>query len=208
MDGVLRWSGAVTDVIPFAGQDLTIGYSTRPEDPLKTVTIKGTGSPVLNLPNSTASAPTWSDIPGTNPVLQARQDGHVPPTDILIRHKDDATATLAVTYTSPAAAATLISDGATTGAPYTLASTYYPALNRVFLDGAVVNSGGSPIAGGTVLFTIAAAHAPAARVQFTERTSTTLSPRVTIFPDGTLRLDQPLAAGATCSFDGLNYRKR
>lgn len=117
------------------------------------------------------------------------------------------TAYQAVAFTAPAVTAPLISDGATTGAPYTLGTTLHAAANRVYMDGAVSNGGGAPIAGGTVLFTVALAHRPTAWVQFNERTSTTLSARVTIRPDGTVRLDQSLAAGATCSFDGLNWRK-
>lgn len=116
--------------------------------------------------------------------------------------------TLTVTaFTGAAASATLISDGATTGAPYVLSTSYNASENRVWMDGAVVNGGGGAIAGGTVLFTIAAAHAPSAWVQFNERTSTTLSARVTIRPNGEVRIDQSLAAGATVSFDGLNWRK-
>lgn len=117
------------------------------------------------------------------------------------------TAPVAVAFTAPAVTAPLISDGATTGAPYSLTTTLHASANRVYLDGAVSNGGGAPIVGGTVLFTITALHRPTAWVQFNERTSTTLSARVTIRPDGTVRLDQSLAAGATCSFDGLNYRK-
>lgn len=114
---------------------------------------------------------------------------------------------LAPTFTASTAAAALISDGASTGAPYSLTTTLHASDNRVYMDGAVVNSSGVSIPGGTVLFTIAAAHRPANWVQFNERTSTTLSARVTVRPDGTVRLDQALAAGATCSFDGLNWRK-
>lgn len=110
-------------------------------------------------------------------------------------------------FTGAAVSAPLISDGATTGAPYVLSTSYNASENRVWMDGAVSNGGGAPIAGGTVLFTIAAAHAPSAWVQFNERTSTTLSARVTIRPNGEVRLDQSLGAGATCSFDGLNWRK-
>lgn len=111
------------------------------------------------------------------------------------------------TFLPPAASAVLISDGAATGAPYGLSTTLHASDNRVFLDGAVVNSGGAPIAGGTVLFTVTAAHRPTSWVQFSCRTSTTLSARATLKPNGTLILDQPLAAGATCSFDGVNWRK-
>ena len=112
-----------------------------------------------------------------------------------------------VSFNGTTASAALISDGANTGAPYTLGTTLHAAANRVYMEGAVANTGGVAIAGGTVLFTIAAAHKPTAWVQFNERTSTTLSARVTIRPDGTVRLDQSLAPLATVSFDGLNWRK-
>lgn len=110
-------------------------------------------------------------------------------------------------FTGTTASAALISDGAATGAPYVLATNYDQSRNRVTMDGAISNTGGVSIAGGTVLFNVNALHVPTAWVQFNERTSTTLSARVTIKPDGTVRLDQPLAAGATCSFDGLNWAK-
>lgn len=117
------------------------------------------------------------------------------------------TAPQPVVFTGAAASAALISDGAATGAPYTLGTTLHAAANRVYIDGAVVNGGGAPIPGGTVLFTVTAAHRPTAWVQFSVRTSTTLSARATLKPNGTLILDQPLAVGATCSFDGANFRK-
>lgn len=316
MSDNLNWSGIATDVIPFGTQNLTVGFSTNPEDPIGTVTIKGIGSVVLLLPNSTKSSPTWDDIPGTSPVLQARQDGHFPNTSILIRYKDGTTAALsgtvteantvfinrptladppsaadvwqfryngvrtlyaneynllrvrgvpddqaparfmsnaardglvtpilqvslanatshlfqvlgngdilgpgaasmlptapvAVTYNAGIGTPALISDGsANTGAPYPVTSTYHAADNRVYLDGSFSNTTGASIPGGTLLFTIATAHRPAAWVQFNERTSTTLSARVTIRGNtGQVFIDQALAAGATCSVDGLNYRK-
>lgn len=117
------------------------------------------------------------------------------------------TAPQPVVFTGLAASAALISDGAATGAPYTLSTTLQASNNRVFMDGAVVNGGGAPIAGGTVLFTVTLLHRPTAWVQFTGRTSTTLSTRGTLKPNGTFIIDQPLAAGATLSLDGYNYRK-
>lgn len=117
------------------------------------------------------------------------------------------TAPVAVGFTAPAGNAATISDGVGSGAPYAVTTVLFPAFNRVYLNGAVANNGGAPIAGGTVLFTITAAHRPAAWVQFNERTSTVLSTRVTVRPDGTVRLDQALAVGATVSFDGLNWAK-
>jgi hypothetical protein len=119
------------------------------------------------------------------------------------------TAPVAVTMNAVAgtANATLISDGVNTGAPYPVTTVLYAADNRVFLDGAVANPTGVSISGGTVLFTITAAHRPTAWTQRTARTSTLLQARVTIHPDGTVVLDQALAAGATLSFDGMNWRK-
>lgn len=82
----VHWSGVATDTIPYDGQDLTIGLVTGNGDPLGTVFIRGSGSAErLLLPNSSASTPTWSAVPGTAPPLLARQDGHYPSTLILIR---------------------------------------------------------------------------------------------------------------------------
>lgn len=119
------------------------------------------------------------------------------------------TAPVGVTFNAVAgtANATLISDGVNTGAPYPVTTVLQAADNRVFLDGAVANPTGVSISGGTVLFTITAAHRPTAWTQRTARTSTLLQARVTIHPDGTVVIDQALAAGATLSFDGMNWRK-
>ena len=82
---LIYWSGVATDVIQYGGQSLTVGYSTNPNDPIGTVTIRGTGTSTLLLPNSTVLAPLWSPIPGTSPPLEARQDGHFSSSHILIR---------------------------------------------------------------------------------------------------------------------------
>lgn len=120
------------------------------------------------------------------------------------------TAPVAVAFNAAGlASAPLITDGsASTGAPYPVTTTLQAANNRVFMSGSAANTSGVSIPGGTLLFTINAAHVPAAWVQFTGRTSTTLSPRITIRGNtGQVYIDQALAAGATLSFDGLNYRK-
>lgn len=119
------------------------------------------------------------------------------------------TAPVGVTFNGAIASASLISDGsANTGAPYPVTTTLFAADNRVYLDGAITNTSGVSIPGGTLLFTITAAHRPTAWVQFNERTSTTLSTRVTIRgATGGVYADQAMAAGATLSLDGLNYRK-
>lgn len=119
------------------------------------------------------------------------------------------TAPVAVTFNGSLGNAALITDGsANTGAPYPATTTLYAADNRVYMDGSIANNGAGPITGGTLLFTIAAAHRPTAWVQFNVRTSTTLSTRVTIRgATGQVYADQSLAVGATLSLDGLNYRK-
>lgn len=119
------------------------------------------------------------------------------------------TAPVAVTFNGVAGTANAgaISDGSVTGAPYAVATVLQASDNRVYLDGAVANPTGVSIPGGTVLFTITAAHRPAAWTQRAGRTSTVLACRITIKPNGDVVLDQPLAAGATLSFDGINWRK-
>lgn len=119
------------------------------------------------------------------------------------------TAPVGVTYNGSLGNAALITDGsANTGAPYPVTTTLFAADNRVYLDGSIANNGAGSITGGTLLFTIAAAHRPASWVQFNVRTSTTLSTRVTIRgATGQVFADQSLAVGATLSLDGLNYRK-
>jgi len=119
------------------------------------------------------------------------------------------TAPVGVTFNGVAgtANAATISDGSNTGVPYPVATTLHAADNRVFLDGSIANPTGSSISGGTVLCTVTAAHRPAFWTQRAGRTSTALAVRITIKPDGTVVIDQALAAGATLSFDGVSWRK-
>jgi hypothetical protein len=58
-----------------------------------------------------------------------------------------------------------------------------------------------------VLFTVTNAHRPTAWTQRIVRTSTALQARLTVKPNGEAVLDQALAAAATVSFDGVNWRK-
>lgn len=119
------------------------------------------------------------------------------------------TAPVGVTFNGAAGTANAgtISDGAASGTPYPVTTTLQAANNRVYLDGSVVNSTGVPIVGGTTLFTVDAAHRPAFWAQFPGRTSTVLATRITVKPTGAVVIDQALAAGATLSFDGHNWRK-
>lgn len=311
----IHWPGAVDSTVSYFGQDLAITIDEEVGDPIGTLRIKGAsfvGTGVA-LPNSTKASPTWDAVPGTDPVLEVRQDGYFNPGYIEIRqtggsplggvvaedqvvvfnrptlvnpgtaddvwqfryndnrvtyanefaclrvrgvpddqtparfmsnaardntahpilqvslsdaatHKFEVfadgdilaagasmlpTAPVGVTFNGAAgtADATLISDGSATGAPYAVETTLMAADNRVYLDGAVANPTGVSISGGTVLFTVTAAHRPVAWTQRIVRTSTVLQARLTVKPNGEAVLDQALAAGATVSFDGVNWRR-
>lgn len=121
------------------------------------------------------------------------------------------TSPIAVTYVAAGAAnAPTINDGnvANTGAPYPVTTTLEAANRRVHLDGSMANTSGVSISAQTTLFTVDPAHRPTAWAQFTARTSTNLACRVTVKGlTGAVCLDQALAAGATVSFDGANWRK-
>lgn len=312
----IHWPGAVDSTVSYFGQELVITVNEVVGDPIGTLRIKGAshvGTGVV-LPNSTYTSVTWTAIPGTNPILEVRQDGYFSPDYIEIRQADESplggviaedqvvvfnrptlitpataddmwqfryndnrvvyvnefaclrvrgvpddqtparfmsnaardntahpilqvslsdaathkfqvlangdvqaasglsmlpSASVGVTFNGAAgtANATLISDGSVTGAPYAVTTTLMAADNRVFLDGSVANPTGVSISGGTVLFTVTAAHRPTAWTQRIVRTSTALQARLTIKPNGEAVLDQALAAGATASFDGVNWRK-
>ena len=103
--------------------------------------------------------------------------------------------------------AVTISDGSASGTPYPVTTTLEASSNRVYLDGSVANPTGVSIPAGTTLFTVTAAHRPAFWAQMPGRTSTTLAVRITVKPTGAVVADQALAAGATLSFDGHNWRK-
>jgi hypothetical protein len=121
------------------------------------------------------------------------------------------TGALAVTFNAAGAGnAATINDGnvVNTGAPYPVTTTLEAANRRVHLDGSMANNSGVAIPAQTTLFTVDAAHRPTAWVQFTARTSTNLACRVTVKGlTGAVCIDQSLAAAATLSFDGANWRK-
>jgi hypothetical protein len=118
-------------------------------------------------------------------------------------------APLGVAFTGTIANATLINDGVVgnTGAPYPVTSTYTASDNRVWLDGNFTNTGAS-VPAQTTLFTIDAAHRPAAWVQFFGRTSGNLAVRFTCKgATGVCVADQAIGTGITYSVDGANFRK-
>jgi hypothetical protein len=94
---------------------------------------------------------------------------------------------------------------ANTGAPFALGSQLVPVLGRVFLRGTVFNNTGSSMAAQSTLLTLPEAHWPAAWVQFSGRTSSDLSARITVKTDGVLVLNQALANQAMLPLDGLSF---
>lgn len=76
-EGHIHWTGALDETVTYLNQ--VIQLINDPQNPVKgALGIRLSGSQVtpLVLPNSTNAAPRWDAIPGTNPVLEARQDGH------------------------------------------------------------------------------------------------------------------------------------
>jgi len=85
-EGHVHWEGADDEEVTYLGQSLQITANNE-GDPEGSLRIRLTGSNLtgLYLPNSTLQSPQWDTIPGTNPTLQARQDGHYPPMNIRVR---------------------------------------------------------------------------------------------------------------------------
>lgn len=87
-EGHIHWvAGTLDDDVTYLGQPLIISNDDTNGDPIGSLRIRHadhTGEGLL-LPNSSAADPRWDDVPGTNPVLQVRQDGHYPSWLIRIR---------------------------------------------------------------------------------------------------------------------------
>lgn len=87
-EGHIHWTGMDEETVNYLGQELRImTEKTTAEEPDGALHIHadGFGGTPLFLPNSTSQSPQWDAIPGTSPVLQARQDGHYPTGYIRIR---------------------------------------------------------------------------------------------------------------------------
>lgn len=79
-EGHVHWSGLAEETISFLDQQLQLtseisNISTVKLDPAGTIRIRLAGSGLTGL-----SLPTdgWQAVPGTNPVLEVRADGHYP----------------------------------------------------------------------------------------------------------------------------------
>lgn len=86
-EGHIHWSGSNDETVNYLGQELRMQVNENPEDPIGAIHIHADGfaGTPLFLPNSTASSPLWSAVPGTAPTLEVRQDGHYPMDYIRIR---------------------------------------------------------------------------------------------------------------------------
>jgi hypothetical protein len=113
----------------------------------------------------------------------------------------------AVTFPTNVISAAAINDGnvSNTGAPFTVGSQYIPALNRVFLRGAIFNNTGGSLTAQSTLLTLDSAHRPAKWVQTSGRTSTNLACQVTIKTTGVLVISQALADQAFLPLDGISF---
>lgn len=77
---LLYWLGASNEVTTVFGQDIQVDVNDNPEDPIGGLHIHAAGfaGTPLFLPNSTPQSPTWTQIPGTSPSIEVRQDGYWP----------------------------------------------------------------------------------------------------------------------------------
>ena len=86
----IHWPGMVDATVTYLGQDLLITVDEVVGDPIGTLRIKAASHVGLGitLPNSTKTSVTWTAVPGTNPVLEVRQDGYFDQDYIEIRQAD------------------------------------------------------------------------------------------------------------------------
>lgn len=85
-EGHIHWTGSLDETVTYLNQLLriTVSKSQEPVGALH-IQLSGFSSSDLLLPNSTNSDPRWDAIPGTNPVIEARQDGHYDMSYIRVR---------------------------------------------------------------------------------------------------------------------------
>lgn len=84
----IHWGGAGSETVTFLGQNIVIMTDVmtvdQPRGALHIHAEGFVGTPLF-LPNSMISSPQWNTIPGTNPALEVRQDGHYPTGYIRVR---------------------------------------------------------------------------------------------------------------------------
>lgn len=88
-EGHVHWDGSADSTVNYLGQELQLTsevgnmtVSTVLVDPIGTVRIRLSGSVVTGL---ALPSDGWEAVPGTAPVLEARQDGRYPVGYIRIR---------------------------------------------------------------------------------------------------------------------------
>ena len=185
----VRWTGALSDVVTVFNQDIRIDMNMEANEPLGGLHIHAAafaGTPVY-LPNSTNASPAWDTIPGTNPVLQVRQDGHYPTDLIKIRQSN--------TFTN----LTTVHASITLGAS--------PAGTRIEQSGDVVRMRGfiqatGAIASGLVLARVAhpPLHAVSTGVRYTAGSN-----RLQVGTNGDVSLTASLALNDQVWLDGVTY---
>lgn len=184
-----HWGGANTEVITVFGQDIQIDLNMEPGEPQGGLHIHAPGWPgtPLYLPNSMHSAPTWDTIPGTNPVLEVRQDGHWPRDLVKIRQPN--------TFTNM----TVVHANIILGSA--------PAGTRVEQSGDVARARGflqatGVVGGGQVLATVA--HPPLVNKSLGVR-YTGGSSRLQILTNGDVTLGSALALNDQVWLDSTTY---
>jgi hypothetical protein len=86
-EGHVHWDGSADSTVNYLGQELQLtsevgNMAVVGVDPIGTVRIRLSGSVVTGL---ALPSDGWEAVPGTAPVLEARQDGHYPVGYIRIR---------------------------------------------------------------------------------------------------------------------------
>jgi hypothetical protein len=79
-EGHIHWTGAADENVNFLGQELQLTSEvsnavTVKADPIGTIRIRARESALTGLPLPTEG---WEVVPGTDPVIEARMDGHYP----------------------------------------------------------------------------------------------------------------------------------
>lgn len=77
-EGHVHWDGTADSTVNYLGQELQLTAEVSnvvivKADPVGTIRIRLSGSSLTGLALPTDG---WQAIPGTSPVLEARQDGH------------------------------------------------------------------------------------------------------------------------------------
>jgi hypothetical protein len=89
-EGHIHWTGSADDTVTYLGQELQMTSelsnmattAVAKQDPIGSIRLRVNGSSLTGLRIPTDG---WEDVPGSDPVLQARADGYYPIGYIRIR---------------------------------------------------------------------------------------------------------------------------